>query len=144
MPLDAARDGLIALQGQVIGVLAVHNAALAERMAQLEAANAELAERLARLERAVSRNQGTPRCLPRLMTCPAGLRRPRRSGSSPGGRGRNGRESSPERRARTWPGARARSARCRCSRKARAGAGGAWPLPQISGWPRRTRSSMSR
>ena len=30
MPLDAARDGLIALQGQVIGVLAVHNAALAE------------------------------------------------------------------------------------------------------------------
>jgi hypothetical protein len=49
MPLDAARDGLIELQGQLIGVLAVQNAALAERVAQLEAANAELAERLARL-----------------------------------------------------------------------------------------------
>ncbi len=45
MPLDAARDGLIELQGQLIGVLAVRNAALAERVAQLEAANAELAER---------------------------------------------------------------------------------------------------
>jgi hypothetical protein len=66
VPLDAARDGLIALQGQVIGVLAVHNAALAERVAQPEAANAELAERLARLERAVSREfRGTSRCLPR-------------------------------------------------------------------------------
>lgn len=58
MPLDAVRDGLIALRGQLIGVLAVQNAALAERVAQLEAANAELAERLARLERAVSRNSG--------------------------------------------------------------------------------------
>ena len=58
MPLDAARDGLIAVQGQVIGVLAVHNAELAERVAQLETANAELAERLASLERAVSRNSG--------------------------------------------------------------------------------------
>lgn len=58
MLLDAARDGLIELQGQLIGVLAVRNAALAERVAQLEAANAELAERLARLERAVSRNSG--------------------------------------------------------------------------------------
>ena len=57
MPLDAARDGLIALQAQLIRVLAVRNAALAERVAQLEAANAELAERLARLERAVSPQQ---------------------------------------------------------------------------------------
>jgi hypothetical protein len=58
MPLDAARAGLIELQGQLTGVLAVRNAALAERMAQLEAANAELAERLATLERAVSCNSG--------------------------------------------------------------------------------------
>jgi hypothetical protein len=58
MPLDAARDGLIVLQGQLIAVLAAQNAALAERVAQLEAADAEQAERLARLERAVSRNSG--------------------------------------------------------------------------------------
>jgi hypothetical protein len=58
MPLDAARDGLIELRGQLIGMLAVRNAALAERVAQLDAANAELAERLVRLERAVSRNSG--------------------------------------------------------------------------------------
>jgi hypothetical protein len=64
MPLDAARDGLIELQGQLIGVLAVQNAVLAERVAQLETANAELAERLARLERAVSRNSGIPARLP--------------------------------------------------------------------------------
>jgi hypothetical protein len=44
MPLDAARDGLIALQGQLARVLAARNAALAERVAQLEAANAELAD----------------------------------------------------------------------------------------------------
>jgi hypothetical protein len=31
-PLDAARDGLIELQGQLIGVLAVQNAALAQRV----------------------------------------------------------------------------------------------------------------
>jgi hypothetical protein len=41
MPLDAARDGLIALQEQLTGALVVRNAALAERVAQLEAANAQ-------------------------------------------------------------------------------------------------------
>src|SRR6266581_3407650 len=59
MPLDAARDGLIAVQGQLIAVLAAQNAALAGRAAQPEAANAGLAERLARLERALSRNPGS-------------------------------------------------------------------------------------
>jgi hypothetical protein len=48
-PLDAARDALISLQGQLIAMLAAQNAALAERAAGLE-------ERLARLERAASRN----------------------------------------------------------------------------------------
>jgi hypothetical protein len=43
-PLDTARDALIALQGQLIAMLAVQNAALAERVGELE-------ERLARLER---------------------------------------------------------------------------------------------
>ncbi len=41
-PLDAARDALIALQGQLIAVLAAQNAALATRVGELEAANAEL------------------------------------------------------------------------------------------------------
>ena len=40
-PLDAARDALIALQGQLIAMLAVQNAALTERVGELE-------ERLAR------------------------------------------------------------------------------------------------
>jgi hypothetical protein len=49
-PLDAARDGLIALQGQLIAMLA-QNAVLAERVGEVE-------ERLAGLERAASRNSG--------------------------------------------------------------------------------------
>ena len=51
MPLDAARDGLIALQAQLIVVLAERNSALEARVGEME-------ERLARLERAVSRNSG--------------------------------------------------------------------------------------
>jgi hypothetical protein len=47
--LDAARDALITLQGQLIALLAARNAALEERVGELE-------ERLARLERAASRN----------------------------------------------------------------------------------------
>jgi transposase len=58
MPLDAARDGLIAVQGQLIPALAARNADLEARNAGLEARVAELEERLARLERAVSRNSG--------------------------------------------------------------------------------------
>jgi len=50
-PLDAARDALIALQGQLIAMPAAQNAALAERAGEME-------ERLARLERAASRNSG--------------------------------------------------------------------------------------
>ena len=41
-PLDAARDALAGLQGQLVTLLAAHNAALAARVAELEAANAEL------------------------------------------------------------------------------------------------------
>jgi|SRR5215472_13639183 len=51
MPLDAARDGLIALQGQLIVLLV-------QRNAELEARAGEMEERLARLERALSRNSG--------------------------------------------------------------------------------------
>ena len=50
-PLDAVRDALISVQGQLIAMLAAQNAALAERVAELE-------ERLARLQRAASRNSG--------------------------------------------------------------------------------------
>src|SRR3954451_9338226 len=58
MPLDAARDGLIAVQGQLIAVLAARSADLEARNAGLEARVTELEEGLARLERAVSRNSG--------------------------------------------------------------------------------------
>ncbi len=46
------QDVLIALQGQLIALLAAQNAALAARVAQLEEANAGLSGRLERLERA--------------------------------------------------------------------------------------------
>jgi transposase len=58
-PLDAARDALIALQGQLIAMLAAQNAALADRVG-------DLAERLARLERAASRNSGNSSLPPSL------------------------------------------------------------------------------
>jgi transposase len=51
MPLDAARDGLIAVRGQLIMLLAQRNSALEARVSEME-------DRLARLERAVSRNSG--------------------------------------------------------------------------------------
>ena len=65
-PLDAARDALIALQQQLIAMLAAQNAALAARVAELEAANAELSVRVARLERAASRNSGNSSLPPSL------------------------------------------------------------------------------
>jgi len=58
-PLDAARDALIAVQGQLIAMLAAQNVAMAERVAELE-------ERLARLERAASRNSGNSSLPPSL------------------------------------------------------------------------------
>jgi transposase len=58
-PLDGARDALIALQGQLIAMLAAQNAALAERAGELE-------ERLARLEHAASRNSGNSSLPPSL------------------------------------------------------------------------------
>jgi hypothetical protein len=81
-PLDAARDALIALQGQLIAMLAVQNAALAGRVGELE-------ERLARLERAASRNSGNSSLPPSLddqpgrtsMTC---TRWPARAGGCTG------------------------------------------------------------
>ena len=65
-PLDAARDALAGLQGQLIALLAAQNSALAARVAELEAANAELAGRVARLERAASRNSGNSSLPPSL------------------------------------------------------------------------------
>lgn len=58
MPLDAARDGLIALQGQLIVMLTRRNAELEARNAELEARVGKLEGRLERLERALSRNSG--------------------------------------------------------------------------------------
>src|SRR6266851_4671656 len=51
MPLDAARDAVIAVQARVIGLLAAENARLAGQVA-------DLAARLERLERLASRNSG--------------------------------------------------------------------------------------
>jgi hypothetical protein len=62
-PLDAARDALIAVQGQLIVMLAEQNLSLAARVADLE-------ERLGRLERAASRNSGNSSLPRRWMTSP--------------------------------------------------------------------------
>ncbi len=87
-PLDAARDALIALQGQLIGLLAAQNAALAARVAEVEAANAELAGRVARLERATSRNSGNSSLPPSLDDQP-GRTPPPAGGKRGKGKGRN-------------------------------------------------------
>jgi transposase len=82
-PLDAARDALITLQGQLIALLAADNAALAARVAGLETANAELAGRVARLERAASRNSGNSSMPPSADDLPGKKppeRKPRRGG----------------------------------------------------------------
>ena len=82
-PLDAARDALIALQGQLIARLAAQNAALAARVGELE-------ERLARLERAASRNSGNSSLPPSLddqpgrTPPPAGGKRGKWNGRKPG------------------------------------------------------------
>jgi hypothetical protein len=88
-PLDAARDALIALQGQLVAALAADNARLAARVAGLE-------ERLARLERAASRNSGNSSMPPSMddqpgRTSPAppgrGKKVKRRPGKQPGAPG---------------------------------------------------------
>ena len=88
-PLDAARDALISLQGQLIAVLAAQNAVLAERVTVLE-------DRLARLERAASRNSGNSSFPPSLDDQPGGTPPPaaergkgkrRRPGKQPGAPG---------------------------------------------------------
>jgi transposase len=89
-PLDAARDALIALQGQLIAMLAAQNTALAERVAELE-------ERLARLERAASRNSGNSSLPPSMDDQPGrtpppgkpqrgrgGMRKPGKQPGAPG------------------------------------------------------------
>ena len=80
MPLDAAKDALIAQQGQLIAVLAARNA-------QLEARVADLEQRLQRLERAVSRNSGNSSMPPSADDLPGRKppeRKPRRGGRRPG------------------------------------------------------------
>lgn len=87
-PLDAARDALIALQGQLIAQLAAENARQAERIGELE-------RRLARLERSASRNSGNSSMPPSLDDQP---------GRTPPQRGRRGGEQG-KRRQGKQPGA---------------------------------------
>jgi transposase len=87
-PLDAARDALIALQGQLIALLAAQNAALAARVAQLEEANAGLSARLERLERAASRNSGNSSWPPSMDDQPGRTPPPPKPGRGRG-KGRN-------------------------------------------------------
>ncbi len=84
MPLDAAKDALIALQGQLIAVLTARNAGL-------EARAADLAERLARLERAGSRNSGNSSMPPSADDLP-GRTPPGRRGGREGNKRRQGKQ----------------------------------------------------
>ena len=82
-PLDAARDALIAVQAQLIVVLAERNSALEARVG-------ELAGRLARLERAVSRNSGNSSMPPSADDLPGKTPPPRKSCG--GGKRRQGKQ----------------------------------------------------
>jgi hypothetical protein len=88
-PLDAARDALNSLQGQLIAMLAAQNAVLAERVGGLE-------ERLARLERAGCGSFGVDRvhrsgsraAMALCSACPCPAARQAGAGpSTPGGPG---------------------------------------------------------
>jgi transposase len=68
MPLDAARDTVIAVQTRVIEALAAENARLAGQVA-------DLAARVERLERLASRNSGNSSMLPSADDLPAARRR---------------------------------------------------------------------
>ena len=96
MPLDAARDAVIAVQARVIGALAAENARLAGQVA-------DLAARVERLERLASRNSGNSSMPPSADDLP-GRTPPRRKPPAAGGSA--SRASSRGRRGRTWPGAR--------------------------------------
>jgi hypothetical protein len=91
MPLDAGRDALIALQGQLIMVLAARNAELEARNVELETRVGDLGERLARLERAVSRNSGNSSMPPSADDLP-GRTPPRQRGGREGKKRRQGRQ----------------------------------------------------
>jgi len=84
MPLDAARDGLIAVQAQLVVMLAERNSALEARVSEME-------ERLARLERAVSRNSGNSSMPPSAGDLPGKTAPPPRQGRG-GGRKRQGKQ----------------------------------------------------
>jgi transposase len=91
-PLDAARDALIALQGQLVAALAAQNAALASRVAELEAANADLAARVERLERAASRNSGNSSLPPSMDDQPGRTPPPARPNRAKGERRNPGKQ----------------------------------------------------
>jgi transposase len=91
-PLDAARDALIALQGQLIALLAAQNATLAARVAEVEAANAELTARVERLERAASRNSGNSSLPPSMDDQPGRTPPPARPKPAKGKRGNPGKQ----------------------------------------------------
>jgi hypothetical protein len=91
MPVDAARDALIAVQGQLIAVLAARNTDLESRNAELEVRVADLEERLARLERAVSRKSGNSSMPPSADDLP-GRTPPRQRGGREGKKRRQGKQ----------------------------------------------------
>jgi transposase len=125
-PLDAARDALIALQEQLIAMLAAQNTALAERVAELE-------EWLARLERATSRNSGNSSQPPSMDDQPGrtpptgkpqrgrgGMRKPGKQPGAPGSHLAWG--AGPDRTVPHFPRGRVRAVRT-------------WPPRRTLGWP---------
>jgi len=83
-PLDAARDAVIAVQAQVIKVLAAENARLTGQMA-------DLAARMERLERLASRNSGNSSMPPSADDLP-GRTPPQRKSSHGDGKRKPGKQ----------------------------------------------------
>ena len=105
----------------LIEVLETRNCGLEARNAELAAQVADMAERLARLERAVSRNSGNSGMPPSADDLP-GKTPPVPGPKRGGGKKKQGKQ--PALPARTWPGARTRTRRSRCSRRVRVRAAG--------------------
>ena len=112
MPLDAARDAVIAVQARVVELLAAENARLAGQVA-------DLAARVERLERLASRNSGNSSMPPSVDDLPgrtpprrkpAGGGKKRRQGKQPGAPGSHlAWSEDPDERVPHFPGGR-----CEC------------------------------
>jgi Family of unknown function (DUF6444) len=123
MPLDAARDAVIAVQALVIEALVAENAQLARQVA-------DLAARLERLERLASRNSGNSSMPPSADDLP-GPTPPRGKQAGRGGKRKPGKQPGAPGSHLAW--SEHPDDTVPHSRPGRANAAPPWPVPRIGG-----------